>query len=162
MFSNFSNFQNFSIFCQENSEFGRKRHFYEMILFDTHSTVNLPPLSILKKNSSFSSKKPVCFSKKTPNFWTLRILNIPVAFYNLLQFYEKNNFTFRSVNKLADVGIWRERNGQTWGKKRRKWSIWEEEFALIFLRYWRIIIKIQSLLDQPLLEFHGTRLVEAS
>ena len=39
----------------------------EKILFDTHSTANLPPLAIFE-NSSFCSKKPIYFFKKKPNF----------------------------------------------------------------------------------------------
>ena len=68
LFSNFSNFQNFPIFCQKNLIIRAERHFKEIIPFDTHSTANLPPLSILKK-FKFFSKNPSIFSKK-PKFRT--------------------------------------------------------------------------------------------
>ena len=68
IFSNFSNFQNFLIFCQKTSSVGWERHFYEIIPFDTHSTANLPPLSILKKIQVFFQKNPSIFPEKNPNF----------------------------------------------------------------------------------------------
>ena len=34
-----------------------KKHFQEIISFDTHSTAKLPPLPILKKYPTFSKKK---------------------------------------------------------------------------------------------------------
>ena len=71
--------------------------FYEIIPFDTHSTANLPPLSILKKKSSFFSKKPQILN-------ILKIRTILVAFNGkFATIWSKNNFTFSSVNKLADV-----------------------------------------------------------
>ena len=36
---------------------------YEIIPFDTHSTANLPPLAILKKNQVFKKTHPFFFQK---------------------------------------------------------------------------------------------------
>ena len=71
----------------------------EIIPFDTHSTANLLPLGILKK--VFFRKKPIFF-ENVPN--VLRNPNKSVAFYGkFVTIWLKNNFTFRSVNKLVDV-----------------------------------------------------------
>ena len=43
-----------------------KRHFQEIIAFDTHSTANLPPLAISENIQVFSEKNP-SFFQKNPN-----------------------------------------------------------------------------------------------
>ena len=48
------------IFCQKTSYLKWKKRVRETIPFDTHFTANLPPLTILKKKSSFL--------KETSNF----------------------------------------------------------------------------------------------
>ena len=79
-----------------------KRHFDKIIPFDTHSTANLPPLSILKKK--IFQKNPSIFPKKSQFLNVSRILTISVAFYGkFATIWSKNNFTFSSVNILADV-----------------------------------------------------------
>ena len=87
----------FSEFSPKNLISRAEKTFYEIMPFDTHSTANLPPISI-------SKKKPICFSKKNPTLNVLRILTIRVAFYGkFATIWSKNNFTFSNVNKLTDV-----------------------------------------------------------
>ena len=57
-----------------------------------------------EKNSSFFSKKPICFSKNLQILNVLRILTILVAFYGkFATIWSKNDFAFSSVNKLGYV-----------------------------------------------------------
>ena len=90
-----------------------------------------------EKNSRFFSKNPSIFSKD-PNFEILLFQSFDgKSTANLLQFGQK--IISRSV-AWTNLPMWRERNWQTSGKKkRRKWPIWEEGFAFIFLRIWRKI-----------------------
>ena len=47
--SKFSNVQKFLFFAKKLRNLGGKKYFWEIIIFDTHSTANLLPLPILKK-----------------------------------------------------------------------------------------------------------------
>ena len=64
-----------------------KRHFHEIISFDTQSTASLPFLTILKKFKYFFRKRHYIFSEN-PNFWTFwKILLVhSYSTANLLQF----------------------------------------------------------------------------
>ena len=46
-------FQKFLEFLQNTSQLSCKKHFQEMIFFDTRFSANLPPLSILPENQFF-------------------------------------------------------------------------------------------------------------
>ena len=139
-FLTFSTFKIFWFFANKSLQLGRNRHFYEMIPFDTHSTANLSPLSLLKKKqvffrkTHFFSKKPPKFERFEKSHYFSRILQ--QICYNLVK---KNS---RSVMWLY-CRCWRV--GVNVGgkhrvkKKRQKWPIWEEYFAFIFLRTWRKI-----------------------
>ena len=70
IFSNFSNYQNFLIFCQKNLMIRAHKTLYGIKPLDTHSTVNLPPSSILEKTQVVFQKTHLLFQKKTI-FWTL-------------------------------------------------------------------------------------------
>ena len=70
--------------------------------FDTRSTANLSPLAFLKKNQVLS-ENPSIFSKKTQILNVLRNISVSVAFYGTFATIWLKNFTFRNVNKLADV-----------------------------------------------------------
>ena len=64
IFSKFSKFEIFLIFfCKKTSQLRWKRHFEEIISFDTHSTEKLTPLSISKRTSFF--KETQLFNQKT-------------------------------------------------------------------------------------------------
>ena len=81
-----------------------------IIPFDTHSTVKLSPLAILKKNQFFSkdpsisSKKETIFERFEKSYYFSRILR--QICYNLFK-----KITLRNVNEH------RERHWQTSGKK---------------------------------------------
>ena len=128
IFSNFSNFETFLIFSRKTLQLWWKRHFQEIIPFDTHSTKNFPNLAILKNYRPFMEKTYV-FSQETPKLNVLRNPTILGAFYskNVLEFGEKK-LSFIKVNEH------RERNWQTSGKKKR--SIWED-FPSQFYKYGR-------------------------
>ena len=131
---------NFFLFLPKNLKNKVERHFLEKIPFETHSRKKLPQVAIVKKNFKVFSNKPNYFSEKPPNFERLRILTIPVAFYSkFATIWWKNNFRFRREQN-ADVGV--NAIGKHQVKKRRKWPIWVEDFAFIFLRIWRKIINI--------------------
>ena len=66
IFSNFSNFNFYLIFAKKTSKI-RWKDICKKIPFETHSRKNLPHLAILK-NFKFFFEKPICFSKKNPNF----------------------------------------------------------------------------------------------
>ena len=73
-----------------------KRHFYEIISFNTNSTANLSPLLILKKFKFFSKKTSILF-KNTQILNVLRNLNISIRqiCHNLVvnSFHYKNRRT---------------------------------------------------------------------
>ena len=77
----FPTFKIFWFFAKKTSKIGWKRHFYEILPFDTHSTAILPPLSILKKIQFFSKHPSHFFSKEPQILKVLRYLTVSVAFY---------------------------------------------------------------------------------
>ena len=92
-----------------------ERHFQEKLLFDTHSRKKFASCADFEKFHKFSTKKPICFSKRTPNF----------------ERFEKNLFQSHSTANLLQSGekiisgseseynrrCWQERNWQKSGKK---------------------------------------------
>ena len=58
----------------------KKRHFCELMSFETHLTAKLLPQTVLKK-VVFSSKKLIYFSKKIQVSFVLRNLTLSVTFY---------------------------------------------------------------------------------
>ena len=95
------------------------------MLFDTHSTANLLPFSILKKNQVF---------RKTHQFFQ-KILN--------LDRFEKSYYFSRILRQTCNNLVKKFSRSETWtnivnavGKlrDRQKWTIWEEAFAFIILK----------------------------
>ena len=87
-------------------------------------------------------RKTHLFLQKRPKFWTFWeiLLFQSHSTANLLQFGQKIISRWQVWTNLP---MWRECNWQTSGKKkRRKWPIWVENFAFVFLRTWRKIINI--------------------
>ena len=102
------NLKNILIFLQKALQLKWKRYFWEIISIDTHSTANLPPLTILEKISFFPKKLKLSrYLKKT--YYLSHILR--QMCYNLAL----ENFNFRIVGHL-DIF-----NRQMSVKKRTRW-----------------------------------------
>ena len=89
------------------------------------------------KKFKFFSKNLSIFSKKAPNFerfeksyYFSRILR--QICYNLVKKFSPSERWTNIVNAIGKHRV----------KKRQKWTIWEEDFAFIFLRIWRKTIKL--------------------
>ena len=135
-----------SYFCKKFSIQVEKRFFNEIISFETHSTANLPPLAILKKDQIFF-KKP-SFFQKNPNFerfeksyYFSRILRQICDNLVIKKFSSSESVQFRT----SDIINW-----QTSSKKNVRFSRLE---CMIFLPYhkhgqkitWWNLTKSQSL-----------------
>ena len=79
-FVKFSNLKNFW-FSAKTSQLRWKRPFEQMISFDTHSTANLQPSPILKKNQGFFVRNPAGFQKLNFRSTYLRNLTLSITFY---------------------------------------------------------------------------------
>ena len=133
LFSNFYNFQNFLIVLPKNLLNRAEKTLYEILPFNTLSTANLPPLSIMNKTHVFF-EKTISFFKK-PN---LRNLTISVAFYgNFATIGKKNSHSVtRTYCRYWCVGV-NAIGKHRVKKQRQKWIIREKGFAFIFLGIWR-------------------------
>ena len=107
----------------------RKNHFYEIIPFDTHSTANLPPSTILEKGQVFFSKNQSTFRKKPQILNVLSILTIQVAFYGKFATIWSKMIS-RSV-AWTNLPMWRERNWQTGKKSEIAHSRWRFCFHIL-------------------------------
>ena len=145
-FATFKDLEIIQFLFSKNHLFFQKRpkfwKFWELLLLQSNSMANLLSSAIFKKIPVFR-KNHLVFQKrpKFRTFWGILLFQAHST-ANLLQFGQK--IFSRSV-AWTYLPMWRERNWQTSGKKRRKWPIWVEGFAFIFLRLWRKI-KIQSTL----------------
>ena len=118
LFSYFSILKTFWLF-PKNSYIRQKKRFKEIMPFDRHSTADLPPLMILKKNQVFSKKTHLFFQKK--KFWTFwQISQFQLhSMANVLQFGEKREEMWTQLEKS--------------GRRRQIWSFWAKNFHPFFL-----------------------------
>ena len=121
--------KNLSIFFEKKPKFWK---FWKFFLFQSKSTPNLLLLPIWKiqvfsrKNHLFFQKRP-----KFRTFWGILLFQAQST-ANLLQFrhVQRREYTCRcGVNAIGKLRV----------KDRRKWPIWVEDFAFMFLRIWRKI-----------------------
>ena len=96
-----------------------KRRFLKLISFDTHSTANLPPLPMSKKNQVVLNKAKHFSRKKVRNYWI-------------------NLFQLHSTENLLYFGDWNISNSKPWdmghfrlASKREKCTCWVDDFPSI-------------------------------
>ena len=141
IFSNFSHVGNFLIFCFKNLMIRA-----EMTVLRTNTIwyafySKFATFRDFEQIQVFFFEKIIYFFQKRAKFWRFwgMLLFQSHSAANLLQFGQK--IISRSVT-WTYLPMWRERNWQTSGKKkRRKWPIGVKKFAFIFLRIWRKTIK---------------------
>ena len=68
----FPNLEIFQFFLQKTSQLKWRKHFYEIMSFDTHSTTNLP-LSILKRFAFWEDESVIFGEKLREIFLAFRI-----------------------------------------------------------------------------------------